>query len=82
MVGEELHVSTIHLDAAFLAQPHILLTSLRREAPVLADDDLLAAGELVLGAAQGLDSSRTVCRSTSAVSPTTRVAINRGRGNL
>lgn len=55
MLAVELDVGAVLLDAALLAQLDVLLAAERGEAPVLGDDDLLAAGELVHGAAQGLD---------------------------
>ena len=60
LVPQELNICTVDLDAAFLSQFDILLTSERCEAPVLADDDLLAAGELIHGAAECLDGGRAV----------------------
>lgn len=60
VLAVELHVGTVHLDTAFLAQLDVLLTAQRREAPVLRHNDLLATRELVHGAAQSLDSDRTV----------------------
>jgi len=54
-VAEELHVGAINLDLAGLAHLDVLLAAQRREPPVLAEDDFLAAGELVLRAAQRLD---------------------------
>src|ERR1700744_1360457 len=61
VAGEELHVRAVDLDLAFLAQLDVVVAPQRREAPVLADDDLLPAGELVLRAAQGLDGGGAVC---------------------
>lgn len=55
MVGEVLDVGTVDLDVAAGALVDVLLAPQVGEAPVLGDDDLLAAGELVLGAAEGLD---------------------------
>jgi len=60
MVAQELHVGPINLDLSGLAHLDVLLAAQRCEAPVLAEDDLLAAGELVLGAAQGLDGGGAV----------------------
>lgn len=62
MVGKELNVSTIDLDAARSLLLEVLLTSERSEAPVLGDDDLLSAGELVLRSSESLKSNATVCR--------------------
>jgi hypothetical protein len=61
VVGEELYVGAVDLDLALLAQLDVVVAPQWREAPVLADDDLLPAGELVLRAAQGLDGGRAVC---------------------
>lgn len=60
MVGQELHVGTVHLDAASGLLLQVLLATERGEAPVLGDDDLLATGELVLGSAEGLEGGGTV----------------------
>lgn len=60
MVGQELHVGTVHLDAASSLLLQVLLATERGEAPVLGDDDLLATGELVLGSAKGLEGGGTV----------------------
>jgi hypothetical protein len=60
-VSQELHISTIHLNTTLLAQVDVLFTAERSEAPVLGHDDLLAAGELVLRAAEGFDGRGTVC---------------------
>lgn len=61
MVGQELNVSTIDLDATSSLLLQVLLAAKRGEAPVLGDNDLLATGELVLRAAEGLESSSLVC---------------------
>lgn len=53
--AQELDIRAVVLDAALLAQTDVLIPTQRRETPVLADDDLLAARELVLRAAQRLD---------------------------
>lgn len=55
VVGKELDVSTVDLDAAGSLLVEVLLTSERSEAPVLGDNDLLSARELVLGSAEGLE---------------------------
>lgn len=47
LVTEELHVGAVNLDLALLALGNVFLAAERSEAPVLADDDLLAARELV-----------------------------------
>jgi hypothetical protein len=48
LVLKELHICTIDLDLAGILLVQVLLATKRGEAPVLADDDLLAARELVL----------------------------------
>jgi len=55
MVAEELHVRTVGLEVAVVALSNVLFATQRGEAPVLRDDDLLAARELVLGAAECFD---------------------------
>ena len=60
LVPQELHVRTIHADLALLALGDVLLAAQRREAPVLRDNDLLAAGELVLATAESLDGGGAV----------------------
>ena len=62
VVGEELHVGTVDLDAAGGLLLQVLLAAQRGEAPVLGDDDLLATGELVLGSAEGLEGVGAVYR--------------------
>ena len=61
LVPQELHVSPIDPDLAFGALLEVFVTAERREAPVLGDDDLLAAGEFVLGATEGFDGCGAVC---------------------
>lgn len=65
VVGQELHVSTVDLDAASSLLLQVLLAAEGGETPVLGDNDLLATGELVLGAAEGLEGGGAV-RVTSA----------------
>jgi hypothetical protein len=60
LVAQELDVSAVVLEAALGALGNVVLAAERREAPVLGDDNLLAAGELVLGAAEGFDGGGTV----------------------
>lgn len=60
MVTQELNVGTINLDTTLLAKTDVLLATQGSEPPVLGDDDLLATGELVHGAAERLDSEVTV----------------------
>ena len=61
LVPQELHVSPIDPDLALLALLKVFVTTERCEAPVLGDDDLLAAGEFVLGATEGFDGCCAVC---------------------
>lgn len=60
MATEELDVSTVLEELALLAELEVLLAADGGEAPVLGDNDLLATGELVLRAAEGLESGSTV----------------------
>jgi len=60
LVAEELDISTIDLDAALLAAGDVVFAAEGSEAPVLGDDDLLAAGELVLRAAESFDGGGAV----------------------
>ena len=62
VVGEELHVGTVDLDAAGGLLLQVLLATQRGEAPVLGDDDLLETGELVLGWAEDLEGVGAVYR--------------------
>ena len=55
LVPQKLHVGPIDPDLAFSTLFEIFVPAERREAPVLGNDDLLAAWELVLGAAEGFD---------------------------
>ena len=57
---QELHVGTVLLELALLAQLDVLLAADGGEAPVLGDNDLLATRELVHGAAESLDGGSTV----------------------
>jgi hypothetical protein len=68
VVSQELDVGTIHLDAASGLLLQILLAAEGGEAPVLGDDDLLPARELVLRAAESLEGNGAVWEITS-VSP-------------
>lgn len=47
-VGQELDIGTVDQELAFSLLLHVLFTAERSEAPVLGNDDLLAARELVL----------------------------------
>jgi hypothetical protein len=60
VVAEELNVSTVDLDTAGSLALEVVLAAERGETPVLGDDDLLSAGELVLGSSQSLKSQVTV----------------------
>jgi hypothetical protein len=60
VVAEELDVGTIDLDAASGLLLQVLLATEGSEAPVLGDDDLLATGELVLGATESLEGNSAV----------------------
>lgn len=60
MVAQELDVGTVNQDLTLSLLLHILLAAEWGEAPVLGDNDLLAARELVLGAAKSLESSGAV----------------------
>lgn len=60
VVAEELDVGTVDLDAASSLLLEVLLAAERGETPVLGDNDLLPAGELVLGAAESLEGDGAV----------------------
>ena len=60
VVAEELDVGTIDLDAASSLLLEVLLAAERGETPVLGDNDLLPAGELVLGSAESLEGDGAV----------------------
>ena len=55
LVPQKLHVSPIDPDLALGTLLKVFLAAEGREAPILGHDDLLAAGELVLGASEGFD---------------------------
>lgn len=63
MVAKELNVSTVDLDTAGSLALEVLVAAKRGETPVLGDNDLLAARELVLRSAESLKSEVTVCRN-------------------
>jgi len=65
VVAEELNVSTVDLDTAGSLTLEVVLAAERSETPVLGDDDLLSARELVLGSSQSFKSQSTA-RVTSA----------------
>jgi hypothetical protein len=48
VVGQELNISTIDQKLALSLLLHVLFTAKRSEAPVLGNDNLLTARELVL----------------------------------
>ena len=60
MVAQELYVGTIDQNATSLAELNVFVTAQGSEAPVLGDDDLLAARELVLRPTQSLESDGAV----------------------
>jgi hypothetical protein len=60
VLAEELNVGTVHQDSTGGLLLQVLVAAEGGEAPVLGDDDLLPAGELVLGAAEGLESGSLV----------------------
>lgn len=55
LLGEELDKSSVLLDLAVLSSGHVLLSVEVGETPLLGDDDLLLAGELVSASSQTLD---------------------------
>ena len=59
--AEELDVGTVDADLSRLALGDVLLAAEGSEAPVLGDDDLLATGELVLGATESLNDVGADC---------------------
>jgi len=61
LVAEELDVGTVDEDGTGGLLLQVLLAAEGGEAPVLGDDDLLPAGELVLGPAESLESGGLVC---------------------
>lgn len=60
MVGKELNVGTVDLDTASSLLLEVLVAAKGSEAPVLGDNDLLSAGELVLRSSESLKSDGTV----------------------
>jgi len=65
VVAQELYVCTINENLSGGLLLHVLLATERGEAPVLGDDDLLASWELVLGAAESLESDGAVWQTVS-----------------
>lgn len=55
LVPQKLHIRSIDLDLSLRALLEVLIAAQGREAPILGDDDLLAAWELVLRTAKGFD---------------------------
>lgn len=60
LVAQELDISTINQNLSCSLLLHIFFTAERSETPVLGNDNLLATGELILGATEGLESIGTV----------------------
>jgi hypothetical protein len=60
LVAEKLNVGAVVLEAALGALGDVLFAAKGCEAPVLGNDDLLAAGELVLGSAEGFNGGGAV----------------------
>lgn len=60
VLREELDVGAVHLDVAGVPLLDVLVAAEGGEAPVLGDNDLLPAGELVLRATEGLERGGTV----------------------
>jgi hypothetical protein len=48
VVGQELDIGTVNQELSISLLLHVLFTAERSETPVLGNDDLLAARELVL----------------------------------
>ena len=61
MVPQELHVGPVDQQLPSGTLLEVFFAAQRSEAPVLADDDLLAARELVLRAAEGFNGCCAVC---------------------
>lgn len=55
MVGDELAEGAVRHNAALSLELGVLLASKAGEAPLLGHDDLLPAGELVLGTTESLE---------------------------
>lgn len=81
MATEELDVGTILLELALLAELNVLLAADGGEAPVLGDDDLLTAGELVHGTAESLDGGGAV-GVTGADGQNDLANVHTGNGTL
>lgn len=59
-VSQKLDISTVNLDVACIALLLVIFPAERSETPVLGNDDLLAAGEFILGSTEGLDGGCTI----------------------
>lgn len=68
-VSQELHIRPIDQQLARSALLLVLIPTQRGEAPILADDDLLAAREFVLGTAEGFDGCCAILSCVSTVPP-------------
>ena len=60
LIPQELHIRPINLDFTLLPHGNIVVPPQGREPPILAHNDLLPSGELVLRAAKGLDGGGAV----------------------
>jgi len=80
-VAQELNVGTVHLDTTSRFLLQVLVTTEGSEAPVLGDDDLLPARELVLGSSKSLKSVATV-RVTSAHAHDDLTNVDAGHGSV
>ena len=76
MGRQELDVSTVGEQLALSLALEVLLAAERGEAPVLGDNDLLAARELVLRATESLEGKTTVCSSLVTLSCRSRQGQN------
>ena len=61
MVPQELHIRPVDQQLPSGTLLEVFFAAQRGEAPILADDDLLAAREFVLRAAEGFDGCCAVC---------------------
>ena len=61
MIPQELHIRPVDQQLPGSTLLEVFFAAQRGEAPVLADDDLLAAREFVLRAAEGFDGCCAVC---------------------
>jgi len=65
LVSQKLNVGTINQDTTFLLELDVFIAAQRCKAPVLADNDLLATGELVHRSSESLDGGSAVGVSSS-----------------